>query len=367
MNSRQKSSKPKATKSAKQRTNEKSKAKPPRKGAGKQQAAASAYSTGQSTFLPDIKTSSTSSRIKHRELLSSIIGSSTFSTVYQFALNPGLASSFPWLSTQAIGWEQYHFNSLRLCYYTRCGTLTSGSVLICPDYDAADSPPDSEQIASSYAGAVEDVPWKDIVCTLNQQSMHPDGKRKFVRQAALSGNLDIKTYDVGQIFCCTVDGTIVNWGKLWIEYDVSLYVPQLPSGGAFGEYYQSLYGVPSSISLLGASPTTVPGSNNIFVVSGELITFLEGGTYVLNYTANNPGGTLSQSTTPLVNGAGSGYNKWLGITGVVTSYAASNSYIFQQMLIAAPQGTTVQFNNSVTGGTPSYSELSVFLVPPGFG
>jgi hypothetical protein len=100
-----------------------------------------------------------------------------------------------------------------------------------PDYNAADAAPASEQIASAYYGTEEDAPWKDIKLTFDKEELK--GKR-YVRTSALAANLDIKTYDVAQAFVCTIDGTAVNWGKVWLEYDVSLFNPQLPPGGAAG-------------------------------------------------------------------------------------------------------------------------------------
>jgi len=61
--------------------------------------------------------------------------------------------------------------------------------------------------------------------------MHPIGPKKFVRTAGLAANLDVKTYDAGTLFVGTIDGTAVNWGKLWVEYDITLYTPQLQPQG----------------------------------------------------------------------------------------------------------------------------------------
>jgi hypothetical protein len=56
--------------------------------------------------------------------------------------------------------------------------------------------------------------------------MFPMGPRKFVRRSAVSG--DPRTYDAGTFYLCTVEevGTDAI-GKLWVSYDVELFVPQL--------------------------------------------------------------------------------------------------------------------------------------------
>lgn len=126
------------------------------------------------------------------------MGTSGFTVANTFALNPGLSTTFPWLSTQAVGWEQYKFNKLKFCYYTRTGTSTPGSILMVPDYDAADAAPTTEQIASAYRDVVEEVPWiEEFSCTLDPRAMLEPGNRKYIRTASLAANLDVKTYDAG--------------------------------------------------------------------------------------------------------------------------------------------------------------------------
>jgi len=195
-------------------------------------AAAAAYATGQHTGEPKVfRSGNDTCRIVHRELLASVVGSTAFAIARAIALNPGLSASFPWLSTQAQSWERYRFNRLRFCYYTRTGTGIPGSFMMAPDYDAADAAPVSESIASSYTDCEEDAPWKDITCNLPSRSLMGDMKEKTIRTGPLAPNQDIKTYDAGNLFACTVDGTAVGWGKLWVEYDITLFHPQVPAGG----------------------------------------------------------------------------------------------------------------------------------------
>jgi hypothetical protein len=164
-------------------------------------------------------------------LVASIAGTSAFTVAQALALNPGLAATFPWLSNEAAGWEKYKFNSLKFEYFTRTGSNVPGSMMLAPDYDASDAAPASEVAASSYEDCEEDAPWKDICCILKASELMGDMKERFVRTGTLAANQDIKMYDCGNLFACTVDGTAVNWGKLWVEYDVTLITPHVPAGG----------------------------------------------------------------------------------------------------------------------------------------
>jgi hypothetical protein len=201
------------------------------KGFGKQASVAAAYATKSQGKPPVIQASRDSCRVVHREFIGNITGTTAFGLSQSLACNPGIASTFPWLSVMAQAWEEYKFHKLRFCYLTRTGSNTPGSVIMSPDYDASDSPPGTEQIMSTYDETVEDAPWKDICCVLKPQLMNGSAKRHFVRSAPTSQNQDVKLYDVANFFVGTVDGTAVSWGKLWVEYDVEFYIPQLPPTG----------------------------------------------------------------------------------------------------------------------------------------
>jgi len=194
------------------------------------------------------------------------------------ALNPGVAASFPWLSNEAAGWEKYKFNNLKFCYYTRTGSNVPGSMMLAPDYDASDAAPVSEVQASAYEDCEEDAPWKDICCELRGSELMGDMKERYVRSGALAANQHIKTYDCGNLFACTVDGTAVNWGKLWVEYDVTLITPHVPPGGFQSTGTLSANGAPiaaatpfgSAPAALG-SPAMSGAATNVLTMTGLII------------------------------------------------------------------------------------------------
>lgn len=272
------------------------------------QSVAAAYARGQRSGEPRfLGRDARSCRIVHRELIASITGTATFTVANTFALNPGIALTFPWLSTQASSWEQYRFNKLKFCYYSRCATSTSGSMMLVPDYDAADAAPVSEQIASSYRDVVEEVPWTlEFSCVLDPRSLMEPSDRKFIRTGNLASNLDIKTYDGGNLFVCTTDGSSTGWGKLWVEYDVELFVPQLPPTGTALQRSALITsgGTTSKTAYLGASPVVTGG----LAVTGvtNTITFSDTGQFLVVvdctgtvFTGGAPTQTGTATVTPL--------------------------------------------------------------------
>jgi len=328
----------------------------------RQKSAASAYATGTSAMAPKMEASRDSCRIVHRELLASITGSSAFAIAQSLALNPGLAATFPWLSTQARNWEQYRFNKLKFCYYTRTGSNMPGSVQLIPDYDAADAAPVSEQAASSYEDTVEDAPWKDIECQLRAAAMFPMGPKKYVRIGALSSNLDIKTYDAGTLFVATTDGTTVSWGKLWVEYDVTLFTPQNESSSGVVAASQHVTSVNPTTGNILPTPVTQAGSSSLVSVSGQALTFLQPGRFLV--TLNQVATNVSNNATPVAAVGGALVATYGGsyAPGSFTSQSGgTNTQGSCSVLMDAVVGSTLTYTIVLTTGT--FSELFVAQVP----
>jgi hypothetical protein len=306
-----------------------------------QSSVAAAYATGQHSGDPKyLNYSKDGCRIVHRELIASVTGTVAFTVANSFALNPGQATSFPWLAGQAQGWERYRFNKLRFCYYTRTGSNVPGSVLLAPDFDASDVAPSTEQIASTYKDSEEDAPWKDIKCELSPSALHAIGPTKFVRTGSLSADQDIKLYDSGNLFLCTVDGTAVSWGKLWVEYDVSFFTPQLNPLGSGS--YQRVSGVtPTSTSLLGTQTLSPTSTESLFTVSNQILTFTKAGTFLV--TADQVFTSGLSMNTPVL-GAGAVV---VGHGISFTTSATKSSAIVQCTAIV---GSTITFDSNGTGG-----------------
>lgn len=241
-----------------------------------------AYATGQAGKAPRITRGQDFTRVQHRELVTNLSGTTAFTVAQSLAINPGLSATFPWLSIMANAFEEYRFNSLKVEYFTRTGTNIPGSVILAPDYDASDGAPASEQIASSYMDSCEDAPWKDIVCNLPSGRLNRADQNRFVRSGALGANQDIKLYDAATVHLCTVDGTAVNWGKVWLSYDVTFRIPQLnPAGNPpFGGGVTG-GGATTGANPLGTVPAVDAGSKGFIVSAASVITFTALGDFII--------------------------------------------------------------------------------------
>lgn len=305
-------------------------------------AAAVAYARPMRTPNPEIRQIRDQKRIVHRELLGSVTGSTLFAIANTIALNPGLPGSFPWLSNESLGWECYHFNRLRFEFITRTGSTTPGSVMLLVDYDSSDMPPVSEQVASSYTGTQEDAPWKDITINLQPSAMGSLGPRKFLRAGANPANTDIKTYDSGTFFVATVDGTAIPWGKLWVEYDVTFYTPQLISNTIFAAAIKGSSTSPATANTFGGPSAVLVGNTNMAVIAGNTITFPTPGQYLLSYGA--VAGAIVFNSIAITAAAGN------AVGGYYDQSAATFITAWYRIDVGTP-GAVVTYNLTYTSGT----------------
>jgi hypothetical protein len=246
---------------------------------------------------------------------------------------------------------------VKFCYYTRTGSNVPGSMMLAPDYDASDAAPVSEVSASAYEDTVEDAPWKDIECHLAGKELMGDMEERFVRTGTLAANQDIKTFDCGNLFACTVDGTAVNWGKLWVEYDVTLITPHVPPGG----FQASGTLVAGGGSIAAATPFgAAPVATGNLVLSGAGVAVMTIG----NVQIGQEICITAASTGTVISGYGAGALTGLtlktscfdGFPAAATSGCVCNTYT-----VTALNPT---FTLSVTATTVTATEVIVTVLAP---
>jgi hypothetical protein len=164
--------------------------------------------------------------VMNSELINgSISGSTTYTVQSKYNLNPGLAASFPWLSTIASKYQFYRFKALRFRYITRQSSAKAGSLMLSPDYNVTDAAPITELEAMNTYDAAEDVCWKEISCILSPKRMFAVAEWKLIRDRNISGEKNL--YDAANLYVCTsdcADTTVL--GKLWVDYIVEFSTPQ---------------------------------------------------------------------------------------------------------------------------------------------
>jgi len=165
--------------------------------------------------------------IKHREFIGTSLSQDVnFVPPISFFMNPGLSTSFPWLSTQAAGWEKYKFRKLRVHYVTRSSANSVGNILMAPDYDVQDPVPANELIMSSLHGCVESAVWTDLTMEFDPKLLN---RECFITTTTTNtSNQDPRLNHVAMFLLAAFGqstGSVL--GKLWLEYEVELINQQL--------------------------------------------------------------------------------------------------------------------------------------------
>lgn len=192
--------------------------------------------------------------IQHREFITDVFGNQVqsgnpnatipFSNI-AYSLNPGLESTFPWLSQIAQNYEEYEFKSLIYTYksviadvgYSTSGQI--GTVIMATNYNATQEPFEDKQIMMEYDAACSTKCSQSMLhgveCHPAKLSGHPG---KYVRTAPVQVGEDVKTYDHGkfQIAFANTPTSLANQtlGELWVSYDITLRKPKFFSGRGKG-------------------------------------------------------------------------------------------------------------------------------------
>jgi len=183
-------------------------------------------------------------------------------------------------------------------------------------------------------------------------------KRRFTRPGPLAANLDIKTYDVGSLFVCTVDGSGPNipWGKLWVEYDIDLYIPQLSPFGAL-PYGGTVAGggVFTAANPLGTIPVQNPLNAGFTVSAASVVNFTATGSYVVGF--EEIGTVITGLGGPAVGGGAVAIQAFSDINGAATGATFYGVYKINSL------PASLAFTTTATTITSSF--LSVGQMPVG--
>lgn len=203
------------------------------------------YLTGDlpamNVFLNDksyVRTSTTGSSITvvHREFIGSVHTATDVTghfTETTYPINPGMRSTFQWLSQIAAGYEQYRINGMVFEFRSMSGDALNstntalGSVIMAVEYDSADPHFGTKADMESCEGCVSVKPSKNAYCVVDC-GRNQVLRELYVRNAANPAGTDIHLYDYGRFSLATQGGQAagVELGELWVTYSVTFFKPQ---------------------------------------------------------------------------------------------------------------------------------------------
>jgi len=266
-----------------------------------------------------------------------------FHTIFSTAINPGNFSMFPWLSNIALNFEMYRFRRLSFEYVPCCPTTSFGNLIVAVDYDAADAAPTELKAMSTYQDCGSSSVWAPA--TFPQRAVSRQGPR-YIRVGNLSANLDIKTYDLGNLFIAVQSAApSQDLGYMRVHYEVELLIPQVRPGGVILASSASLSSADfASVNKpLGTKPSILGGLPFTYdSVTGQL-KIERAGDYIVNVDAIGSGITnlllntgtgataLTDDDYPIISASGqTAAGEWLVTVaaGAVFSLAAvASSFI----------------------------------------
>jgi hypothetical protein len=292
--------------------------------------------------------------VENRELILTLTGAMEFAVKKTIHLNPGLKDPFLWSSGIATRYEKYRFTHMHIRSVTRCGTGTSGSILIVPDYDPTDDAPTTEVEASQYKDSVEDVPWKNILCSLDPKRMNGISPQKFNRYGPATG--DLRTSDSGKVHICCVgmQNNVDAVSKIYIDYGVEFYIPQISEAYAIKGGMITGGGTKSAANPLGTLPVMNPNCVGCHVNANSEVTLPNIGTYLASLDIDGTG-----ITNALVPSVVSGAIEHAGLSGDINSAATSSAGVYSFDTLV--KDTIIKF--AVAAGAVTNAQLKLASGP----
>lgn len=231
--------------------------------------------------IPKFSTGRQTNIVCHREYLGDYAGTAGFNN-NTFALNPGISSTFPWLSSVAGNYQEYKFHGLvfefRSLITDFVATGAPGVVVMSTNYNADAPVYTTKQQMENAEYAVSVKPTVNLLhgveCAENQTIL----AEKYVRTGAVPAGQDLRLYDLGTFQFATQANPVQNLGELWVSYCVEFFKPILSSdvGGSVNAFHYARTG----------STTGSPFGTGTALSSGTLSTTIT--PTVLTVTAGQP-------------------------------------------------------------------------------
>jgi len=249
-----------------------------------------------------------STLIKWRSEYVSVVTGSTaaFALQASFYINPGIAATFPWLSTMAQLYDMYRFRRLRFVYLNKTSSANTGEVNMVYDPDPSDNPPINDAQALQYESRISASAWLNACLEIPKADLNRLPKF-FVRNAVVPGEQN--TYDTGVLHLIVGgNAAAVKIGQLFVEYEIEFFAPQVVGTGPSPPKSNSQFAVTGTTAVPSGVNTVLPFSTVIFNPLGITstasgITGLSGSyTFYVQQTLNVTGAFTSAQLNLAQNG-----------------------------------------------------------------
>jgi hypothetical protein len=191
-------------------------------------------------------------RIMHKEFLGTIEGSPGFTVQKELTLNPGLVTTFPWLSKLSSSFLQYEIKGMMFHYVPTSGNFVSsspalGAVMIQTSYRSNEPAPTSKSEMLNEYWSSESVPSEPFHHAIECDPKENPFQVHYVRGGAPPAGDSPLLYDIGRTYVATEGMAGVSIvGDLWVTYDIELKKPVVASDVLIGSAVSARLHVPTS-------------------------------------------------------------------------------------------------------------------------
>lgn len=350
------------------------------------------YKISSNTLLgssvPQFKSDGRTARVCHREFLTDIKASHDFKLM-TYELQPGLKTSFPWISGMADLYQQFRIHGM--VFYFRSlsaawdGTgLSLGAVIMGTQYDVLETPFQSKIEMENYEFSNSAKPSVDQAHPIECDPSEGVLKNYFLRTGEIDENDDLRFHDFGNFQIATVgmdekmdDETI---GELWVSYDIEFLKPRVSKGAVHSGNFFRYRNIATGLDVFGAGGT-IEGDLPITIGGADTNTFyfderIFSGRFFVNISAYRsdspavPSGLAVSPTNgvlllewPRETGAGTVYEPWFAENTTGTA-SFSNSMSFVMDVTSSPCSVIVATFGGPLWSTGAWTiQLRVVAIP----
>jgi hypothetical protein len=262
-------------------------------GAGDYEVSRNSVVAKASNSIPNMHKNDQTVTIRHREYIGQLSGSSAFTVQYQLPVQPGAASTFPWLSEIAQRFQEYSIKGMVYHYIPTSGYAISGtnsalgSVMMHTTYCSTEGAPTTKTEMLNEYWANEVVPSETMCHPIECDPKENPFSIHYVRSHGATVGEPL-LYDLGKTFIATsgMQGTNVV-GDIWVTYEVELKKPVIRSDIATLDNFIGIsFATPSKTVYYTTTPEITPIGTLPLTFSGRTITFPIGlnGNFIVSFS-----------------------------------------------------------------------------------
>jgi hypothetical protein len=176
--------------------------------------------------------------VRHKEFIGDVFGGAVGANynLNTYEVNPGCATTFPWLSSLARQFQEYTWRGMVFHYVSTSGAATGsdthlGTVMMHSDYRVTNTAPVNKiELLNEYF-ATDNKPSESFIHPVECDPKENPYNVQYVRTGAVPSGEDPKTYDLMKLNVATVGipNNSIVLGELWCTYEVELRKPQIVS------------------------------------------------------------------------------------------------------------------------------------------